>query len=113
MCQRCHLGQSASAFTKDSSRPDGLQVWCKACRSNARQETKAAKQQLGPLVSHKTCRRCGEEKTAAEFVRNAAAVDGLHHSCKVCHRVGPAGSFETDMPCCLPGLVGVDSTTLR
>jgi len=87
VCQRCHLGQSASAFSKDASRPDGLHVWCKACRSQSHAENKAARQQLvsglGPLVSQKTCKACGTEKTAAEFVQNAAAADGLHHSCKV------------------------------
>lgn len=41
---------------------------------------------LGWNVSHKSCTRCGEEKSAASFGRRKDARDGLRSWCLVCSR---------------------------
>jgi hypothetical protein len=37
-------------------------------------------------MKSKTCRKCGEEKEAAEFPRNSRTRDRLSSWCKSCHR---------------------------
>lgn len=42
--------------------------------------------QKGSAPTSKTCRKCGETKTAADFPRNPRVSDGLSSWCKPCHR---------------------------
>lgn len=37
-----------------------------------------------PTVEWKACRRCGQNKAAAEFYRNKTNADGLYNNCKAC-----------------------------
>lgn len=48
----------------------------------------------GVTVIDKKCRKCGQVKLAADFVRNVNRKDGLHSYCKVCHGVRNADSLR-------------------
>lgn len=39
ICKKCGTGVEVSNFNKDSRKPDGLDVYCRACRSDARKKT--------------------------------------------------------------------------
>lgn len=41
-CAKCHLPFPSAAYSKDASKADGLQCWCKACRRNRYAENRSS-----------------------------------------------------------------------
>jgi hypothetical protein len=46
-CPRCHRCQPLTAFAHHRGRPDGRQVWCRACTSYAQRKHYAATRGYG------------------------------------------------------------------
>lgn len=98
-CNRCKIELELSAFTKDSSKKDGLRTLCKSC-TKVTQDAWYAKeyawfhnQQAEKLSSSmKTCSKCGEVKPKSEFHKDKAALDKLRYNCKECDKAGKKAS---------------------
>ena len=81
-------------FYRNKTNADGLYNNCKACFT---EDAQIRRERLAPLeertVSHKTCKRCNEDKPSSEFYRNRLMADGLYSHCKV-------GSSTWPCSCC-------------
>jgi hypothetical protein len=88
-CSKCRQTLPLARFNRASARPDGLQVWCKACEAEAgraRRRRLQAREEIA-LPAEKQCSSCGEAKPADEFGCERARPDGLRASCKQCEAV--------------------------
>ncbi|KAK9818620.1 hypothetical protein WJX74_003086 [Apatococcus lobatus] len=85
-CRRCGLMKPQSNFYRNKTNADGLYNNCKACFT---EDAQLRRERLAPLeertVSHKTCKRCNEDKPSSEFYRNRLMADGLYSHCKSCY----------------------------
>lgn len=90
-CSRCEKTQPVEQFGVDRKRKDGLNLWCKRCKSNARRreylrvkhETRFGVQEELDL-GIKVCPRCKTAKTASEFGADKTRKMGLAPYCKSC-----------------------------
>jgi hypothetical protein len=97
-CARCLVEKPANAFHKNSSRPDGLQTWCKRClltqqkaahaarsigKVNARRIEIQARPELG-----KVCCNCGLVKPLSEYGKDRRKQDGRQARCASCAAPG-------------------------
>lgn len=73
----CGKTQPVDHFAKRADSADGLQHWCRTCKSDWR-PTEAVE------VSEKECRRCGLVKPIGKFHRNPQSRDGHHGTCVDC-----------------------------
>lgn len=96
-CPKCDRDRPLSAFTKNSSRSDGLSPWCSQCRSKYRKEEYLAAhpdrrsrgmfEPKGHAKEFKLCIDCLEEKPVSHFHRKRSAADGKTSYCVSCgHR---------------------------
>lgn len=87
-CTSCGITKSVDNFYRKSASPDGLMPVCKPCKSAAVRDWRDRRLAEGPgqPPSHKRCGRCRSFKPAADFHRNARALDGLHVYCKPCRK---------------------------
>lgn len=88
-CNKCNLTRYKTEFAADKRNKDGLQGICEICRKAAKHAKRAKKIAEGsPIsVSHKTCNRCLQNKTANEFYRDSGIADGLNTICKTCRNI--------------------------
>ncbi|KAK9851333.1 hypothetical protein WJX84_005631 [Apatococcus fuscideae] len=103
VCTRCEQELPAASFHKDRNKSDGLRGRCKPCESlnqTARRITRAPV--LEPTVPSKVCRRCGEQKAAADFCRKKQRSDGLDSYCKDCNCKATAARTARKAPTVMP-----------
>lgn len=82
-CSRCGEIKPRENFSRQPSRSDGLQRWCKQCYA---EYARTLKDRPKIVVETKTCSSCGQTKPAVEFERNQKSRDGLNAQCKNCTR---------------------------
>jgi WhiB family redox-sensing transcriptional regulator len=80
-CGNCRRALPVDLFSRDVTKKDGLNGWCRACSNQARTERRQTD-------SHdvKVCRTCGETKPVSKFYREAKSPDGLRLDCKSCYK---------------------------
>lgn len=85
-CPRCGQTKPRSDFSRDRHRHDGLDVYCRACRSDKRRERSEgrSKSTPKPISDLKRCPRCGQTKPRSDFPRNRSRRDGLDSHCRFC-----------------------------
>ncbi|KAK9813309.1 hypothetical protein WJX72_012340 [[Myrmecia] bisecta] len=99
LCGLCGVNKPADSFFRDRNKPDGLKARCKECENtNGRVKRKAIDPVLAPLVTHKLCIRCKEEKPAEEFPRKRYHKDGLDRYCKACNCFFTAERLKRKQP---------------
>ncbi len=79
-CSRCKLEKVESGFTKETSRTDGLRLWCKECSRKGKD-------------SIKRCSMCRETKHNVYFSRDRSRKSGFNSRCKECLSV-KVGTFK-------------------
>lgn len=81
-CSKCGYEKRDEAFAASSASPDGLQAWCRDCKSRL----PATPLQRVPSVSEKLCTKCGVTKHPLDFSLKVAddTSFGLQAWCKVC-----------------------------
>jgi 5-methylcytosine-specific restriction endonuclease McrA len=87
-CGRCQEWKERDSFARNSTKPDGLQPYCRACQRAWAQSRKTLPKRA---VEGKVCSGCGIWKSAAEFYKSAVTQDGLTHTCAVCQKDLQAG----------------------
>lgn len=80
-CYKCEVTKPATEFHKASNRKDGLQGWCKQCRS---EYDKLERVKHDVTVESKVCADCGKDKPADEYIKSSRTKSGLHSYCKEC-----------------------------
>lgn len=99
-CPRCEQQLPFTAFARNRSMRDGLQVYCRECAATYHQQRQVARgRRVRPRVQapegHKFCRRCETVKPHSQWDRNSSASDGLSTRCKACRAVeGRAGHLK-------------------
>lgn len=92
-CPDCKLLKPVSDFSRNSSRPDGLQFYCKECFSRraahgyrVRQQAKGrvVRERVVAGPGHKYCPDCKQVKPHSEWHRNAGSRDGYSSYCRGC-----------------------------
>jgi hypothetical protein len=94
-CPDCLMQKPLSDFSKDASRPDGRQFYCRVCfaRRGAdsyrrRQERlgKKLREKPEPVDGHKWCHGCKTMQPLENWHKNRTQRDGLVSRCKDCRR---------------------------
>ena len=88
-CAKCGVEKPLIEFANHSKTRDGLQYWCKECKSENHQKNKnkpVKRRIVSSKPGMKYCCRCGEEKPTNLFSKSKYSKDGLKHSCKVCDK---------------------------
>ncbi len=106
-CKKCNLEKSELDYYKDTTRPDGLNTWCKTCHAKYTKDSQQAKKLYLWEVKSVPCADCGNsyhpvamdlhhlDPKIKEFNFNArrslqkikAEVDKCVVLCAVCHRL--------------------------
>lgn len=84
LCRKCGETKPVEEFSKDRSKTDGLNAYCKPCSRAATKATKAKPPKRTPPPGLKWCSGCKQDKPIAEFWRETGTYDGLHQLCKQC-----------------------------
>jgi hypothetical protein len=80
ICPKCDIEKNVSEFHKNKHNKDGLNTWCKQCRSHKNKDYI-----IDDLNSDKkVCRMCKIEKDKSEFTKDKNKKDGLDNYCKEC-----------------------------
>ncbi len=94
-CQHCHEIKSPSDFTKNKSRPNGYDNYCRKCRSDASYKYKHGVEKPQPIEApeipdgHKQCAHCSEIKPFNRFSIRSDTRCGYASWCKDCHAKRP------------------------
>lgn len=83
-CPKCTEVRPVEDFNKNRGRVDGLNVWCKPCKSASIKAHRGGKLFTGLLDPAYTCQKCGVEKASSEFYKHKR--DGVQPWCKMCFR---------------------------
>lgn len=95
-CKKCDTTKPVSEFHKDARSKDGLNIYCRPCKSQVskesyeknkdrRKENIAAWQEKNPDYMKK-CTRCLENKPKSEFHKDPSSKDGLNICCRQCRK---------------------------
>jgi hypothetical protein len=84
-CTYCKKDIELGSFSKDVSRPDGLEKTCKECRKKQREDRKKARKDAN-IPSHKKCNSCKKTLSSGKFDKTPDTMDHLHSECKICKR---------------------------
>ena len=98
VCSACEERQPISEFHKNRTTADGLEYWCKECRSIFDQQRRQRLKDNGPTIARttKVCTQCSERKPISEFYRNPTTLDGHLSCCKICHNVRSKARYEAN-----------------
>lgn len=77
ICSKCKIKKSLSEFHKRAEAKQGVQSWCKECKST--RKIKRSKRK-----GYKICTRCSIEKLVSQFGNNKIQYDGKHSWCRKC-----------------------------
>lgn len=85
-CSKCGEDKRDEAFADSSAAIDGLQAWCRDCKS--RQPVSPPARSFTP-VFEKLCPKCGDTKSGLDFAlkREGDLSYGLQAWCKVCMKL--------------------------
>ncbi len=101
-CTKCKKwkARSKSEFRQDSSKKDGLRIWCKECdithereryrknrrkRKNVRQYLRYEQRHRAVnRVKEKLCTKCRRWKKESDFYKDRSTKDGLAARCRKC-----------------------------
>lgn len=92
-CSKCNVIALLSDFNKSKKNKDGLDSWCKYCKSKRRKEQALTEHEnctntntKQALTEHesKSCKICGVEKQLNDFPKNHRMKDGYENQCKIC-----------------------------
>lgn len=83
-CHRCATDKQEDAFGKNATTRDGLQSWCRSCRTIGQRADRAKLDYARDVTRKKICPDCGEEKTGFGFHRSRVSKDGLQRICRLC-----------------------------
>ena len=91
VCTRCGLEKDLMEFNANKEARDGLHYWCKACLSHQQRTASGERRRRldGLPVAPpgmKTCTKCAEVKSKADFKKRKSAADGLSWHCRDCER---------------------------
>jgi hypothetical protein len=80
-CSKCKTLKELTAFSKNRTKDDGHNTWCKEC-STIHGYSKRKKDQI--VGERKTCSSCRINKIKSEFYISRSKTDGLCSQCKTC-----------------------------
>ncbi len=98
-CTKCKKRKEESEFNKNRKNKDGLQYWCKKCKSEYRR--RYYRRNRGPVkryfvyeeshrsidsVKQKRCTKCKKWKEQSKFGKKTRQKDVLNNKCKDCVR---------------------------
>ena len=83
-CTKCHVDKELEAFTNNSRKPDGKQLWCRDCHREYEREWRRQRGVEASPNAVKTCLKCGLETT--NFTKDRSNSDGLQDWCRPCHK---------------------------
>ena len=96
-CSKCQRTLEENMFNKCASTKDGLQGWCKDCKSEYMKKRNEQKESNynnilfkldlpieKRVFETKVCKKCGQELPLSFFWKNKKSKDGLQNWCKTC-----------------------------
>lgn len=85
ICLLCSVKRDKVYFSKNKSKKDGLDIYCKECIQWKNKKNLKPRNILMPKnAKNKICLDCKEEKSKDQFSRNKNEADGLYYYCKNC-----------------------------
>lgn len=85
-CSACGDIKATECFCKKKKAPDGLQNWCKECKSKAHKASRGKNKARETIVTPETkrCPGCKTEKSNQDFSKSNRDLDGLQSYCNEC-----------------------------
>lgn len=86
LCTKCSTEKSLDQFSRDTRRKDGLNLYCKLCIKEYRQQRVAKIDQNRDSIPvlEKKCLRCSVTKSFKFFSKRKDQADGYNYWCKEC-----------------------------
>lgn len=116
-CKKCDTTKSVSEFHKDATKKDGLNIYCRQCRSQASKERyEKNKERLKKDATAwreknpdylKKCMRCLENKPKSEFHKDPSSKDGLNICCRQCRKEYYEKNKERSRPRAIESTYGI------
>ena len=79
ICKKCKKEKEIINFHKNKRTKDGLNDYCKPCKSEYLKRNKYPRSTVG-----KICTKCKEMKPASDYTTSRTRTDGLQNKCKTC-----------------------------
>ena len=111
-CPACDQDKDLPAFSFDTSKADGRNVYCRRCRSARRPKSTAVRPRGRPRRAVKVCTSCPETRVS-EFGVDRHRLDGLNGYCRSCVRRGRSEREATRKPCVISPAEKVRSVIRR
>jgi hypothetical protein len=87
ICPTCLLEKSYDDYNKDGSKSNGIDSYCKECKSKLTKEQRIRKKNNMEYETkqQKECGKCNKTLDVANFTKNCYSKDGLKTMCKQCY----------------------------
>lgn len=88
-CSKCGCTKLFTDFAKHSTKPDGLQTWCRPCKIEVQRELRSRPPKdpnapPPPAPAYRACTKCGVTKPLFEFGKAKDEAFGHSNRCKAC-----------------------------
>lgn len=86
-CTKCDKEKKIGEFSKNKSKVDGLNCWCKEC-TKLQSESRIKNNFVSGVsdITEKTCSKCRQVKSINNFGLQRSTKNGYNSWCKECHR---------------------------
>lgn len=84
-CKVCGETKPTTEFSKDSSKTDGLNFYCRPCHNRRQAEFLLRPSKNSAVNGMKRCMRCKETKPVSNFGASTKTFDQLDRRCKACN----------------------------
>lgn len=85
-CKKCDRFLPVTEFAKHSSRPDGLQIYCRECLHSYASDGYNKVRIVYDSIGNRLCKKCKQFLPVDKFWRCPGNSDGLQSWCKTCTR---------------------------
>jgi hypothetical protein len=84
-CSKCSRKRPLTEFSKNKTKKDGVNTWCKSCQANYHKKYREANK-INANNLLKVCSKCNIEKPKTEFYKNKSRSGNPTPWCKLCCR---------------------------
>ena len=102
VCIKCNQIKPLTEYTKNKSTSDGLESYCKSCKSIINKQYRENNRQINANKIYnendvKQCSKCKQQKSYTEFNKCISTKSGLVSYCKDCYHYDLGGKINREL----------------